>query len=105
MTHRLVKWGAFLVELCLLLMLYTATLLAPIEFGFIRIGIALVLLIASCGLAYLASFRLDRPAEINHYSFKQVIVKPPFVVWIVVVSIILLELANGLVMTYLANKR
>ncbi len=105
MTDKLVKWGAFVVELCLLLMLYSATLLAPIPFGFIRIGTALVLAIASCGLAYFVSSRLERPAEMKHYSFTQAIFKPPFVVWIVVVSIILLQLANGLLMTYSANRR
>ena len=105
MTYRLIKWGTFLVELCLLLMLYSATLLAPIPFGFIRIGTALVLAIASCGLAYFASSRLERPAEMKHYSFTQVIFKPPFVVWIVVVTIILLQLANGLLIAYSASRR
>lgn len=41
----------------------------------------------------------------KHYSFMQVISKPLFVVWIVVVTIILLQLANGLLMAYSASRR
>lgn len=105
MTFKLLKWGALFGELCLLLMLYSATLLAPIPFGFTRIGVALFLFASSGWLAYFASSRMERPAELRHLPFKQVFLKPPFVVWIVVVVIILLQLADGLLTSHLASRR
>jgi hypothetical protein len=105
MTYKLVKLGIWLGELCLLLMLYSATLLAPIPFGFTRVGIALFLLASSGGLAYFASSHVEHPAEGQNPSFMQVISKAPFVVWIVVVTIILLQLGDGLLTAHLASKR
>jgi hypothetical protein len=105
MTHKLVKWGAFLGELFILLMLYSATLLAPIPFGFLRVTNILLFASASCALAYFASSRQEGYVKIKRLSFKQVVSKLPFVVWIAVVAVIMLQLAGGLLMAYLANRR
>ena len=105
MKYKFVKWGAFLGELCVLLMLYSATLLAPVPFGLARIGSVLLFAGASCSLAYFASSRIDVAAETKHLSFKQVFFKFPFIVWMFAVVIILLQLASALLMVYLTNSR
>jgi hypothetical protein len=89
----------------LLLMLYSATLLAPIPFGLVRIGCILFTAAASCALAYFTSSRLESSLESKHLSLSQVIVKPPFIVWGVVVVIIFLQLANGLLTVYWTTKK
>ncbi len=104
MKYKLAKWGAFLCEILLFPSLYSATLLAPIAWGFARIGSIIFVAAASCAFAYMASSRFKSPLETKRLSFKQVIAKPPFVVWITVVAIITLQLANGLYMVYLANQ-
>ena len=103
--QKLLRLGIWLGEICLLLMLYSATLLAPIPFGFVRIGVAIFLLASSGGLAYFASARLGRPAGEGAPSLLQVISKPAAVVWIAVVVIILLQLGDGLLTAHLASKR
>jgi len=85
-------------------MLYSATLLAPIPFGFERIGIIAFLATASCACAYLASSRFKQLPRTERLPFKQILIKPPFIVWITVVVIISVQLANGLYIDYLANK-
>jgi len=105
MKYRLVKWGAFLCEICMLPMLYSATLLAPVPFGFVRITSIVLVAAASYAFAYLASSHFKSPAETRHLSFKQVIAKPPFLIWITVVVIITLQLASGLLMVYLENQK
>ena len=105
MTYKLFKWGAFLCELLTLLMLYSATLLAPIPFGFARIGTILLCAVASYAFAYFASSHLEGPEEDKHLSFKRVVFKPPLIIWILVVVIIMLQLASGLMMVYWANKK
>jgi len=79
-------------------MLYSATLLAPVPWGLIRISCILFTAAASCALAYLASSHFKNPAETKHLLFKQLIAKPPFIIWIIAVVIIALQLASGLVM-------
>jgi hypothetical protein len=86
-------------------MLYSATLLAPVPFGFVRIGSIIFFAAASCTFAYLASTGFKSPTETRSPSLKQVILKPPFVIWIIAVVIISLQLAEGLLMVYLANKK
>lgn len=86
-------------------MLYSATLLAPVPFGFARISVIIVIAAASFALAYSSSSRFKSPAEAKPLRFKQVIARPPFVIWIVVVVIISFQLANGLIMVYLANRK
>ncbi|WP_188757836.1 hypothetical protein [Edaphobacter acidisoli] len=103
--HRLVKWGAFLCEICMLPMLYSATLLAPIPFGFVRSSGIVFAAAASFAFAYLASSRFGRSAEANRLSFKQIILKPPFVIWILAVAVITLQLMSALLMVYLSSRK
>jgi hypothetical protein len=103
--YRLVKWGALICEICMLPMFYSATLLAPIPFGFARISVIVVIAVASFALAYASSSRFKNPAETEPLRFRQVIVKPPFVLWIIVVVVIAFQLGNGLLMLSLANKK
>lgn len=105
MNFRLVKWGALLCEICILPMLYSATLLAPVPFGLARISIIVVIVGASFTLAYASSSRFKSPAETTTLRFKQVIAKPPFLIWIVVVVVIAFQLGNVLLMLSLANKK
>jgi hypothetical protein len=105
MTYKLFKWGAFLCELLTLPMLYSATLFAPVPFGLARVGSIVLSAAASLAFAYFASSHLEGPEEDKHLSFKRVIFKPPLIIWILVVVIIMLQLASGLMMVYLANKK
>lgn len=105
LKYRCIKWGALLCEICMLPMLYSATLLAPIPFGFARISVIMVVAAASFALAYLSSTRFKSPAETEPLRFKQIIVKPPLVVWSVVALVIAFQLVNGLLMLSLANKK
>ncbi len=104
MTEKLVRWGAFLLELCFLLMLFSATLLAPVPFGFARIGSIVLFAAVSFASAYFASFRLEVLRNFKGVSFKQVITKPPMVVWAIVVAIIFCLLASGLLTSYLSSR-
>jgi hypothetical protein len=86
-------------------MLYSATLLAPIPFGFARISIILVLAFGSYACAYIASSQFGNTAEANRFSFKRVMTRPPFLIWIVAFVIITVQLASGLTMVYLAHQK
>ena len=103
--HQAMKLGAFLVELVTLLELYVLILLAPGPFNAVAITMVSLFGIASCSLAYFSSSLFRNPADTQRLRLTQVIVKPPFVVWIVAVVIISFQLANGLIMVYLANRK
>lgn len=100
MTNKLIKVGAFLFEICMLLMLYSAALLAPVPFGFIRIGCVLFAAVASCALAYIASFGSEVLARAKRLSLKEIAPKPAFIIWMIVVIVIILQLVIGLVRVY-----
>jgi len=105
MTYKLIKWGALLCEVCLLLMFYSAALLAPVPFGFIRIGCVLFAAAASCALAYFVSSRSKVSADTKRLPFNQLIFKPAFAIWVIAVIITMLQLASGLAMVYLASRK
>ena len=105
MKHKLIKLGAFLAELCFLLMFYSSALLAPIPFGLIRVGCILFAAAASCALAYFASSPSNVSAETKRLSFSQLISKPAFAIWVIAVVITTLQLAGGLATVYLANRK
>jgi uncharacterized membrane-anchored protein len=86
-------------------MLYSAALLAPIPFGLVRIGVIVVVAAASFALAYVSGSRFKNSKETKSLRFKQVIVKPPFIVWLAVVAIITFQFASDSLMIYLANKK
>jgi hypothetical protein len=86
-------------------MLYSATLLAPVPFGFARISVIVLIAAASFALAYESSSRFKSPAETTPLRFKQVIAKPPFVIWIVAVVVIAYQLGNASLILSLANKK
>jgi hypothetical protein len=104
MRSRLAKLGSIVGEGCTLWMLYSATLLAPIPFGVARIGGIVLAGSASFAFAYFATSRSGSSGEDKHLSLKRAFSRPPFIVWFVVVTIITLQLANGLYMVHLANK-
>lgn len=101
----MVKIGCFLGELCTLPMLYSATLLAPVPFDALRISMIGLLAAVSCAFAYFSSCRFKDAADVRRLRLTQIIAKPPFVVWIVAVVIILFQLANSLIMVYLASRK
>lgn len=80
-------------------MLYSATLLDPLPFDSLRFSAIGLTAVASCALAYLSSAQFKSDAEIDGLRLRQIIAKPPFVVWITVVVIIALHLASGLLLT------
>ena len=104
-AHHSVKWGSFLGELCALLMLYSAVLLMPGSFNWVAITMIGFIASVSCAFAYFSSSRFKDPANIKRLRLRQVICKPPFVVWFTVVGVILLQLGDGLYMLYLVNKK
>lgn len=95
--------GALLGEFVTLLELYVQTLLAPGPFNTAAIAVIALFGTGSCAFAYFSSSLFKDPADTNRLRLIQIIAKPPFVVWIVVVAIILLQLANGLIMVYLVH--
>jgi magnesium-transporting ATPase (P-type) len=99
------KVGAFLGELVTLLELYVLTLLAPGPFNAVAISMIGLFGAVSCALAYFSSSLFRNPADMKHLRLVQIIAKPPFVIWIVTVVIISFQLANGLTMIYLANRK
>lgn len=103
--HRALIVGAFLGELVTLLELYVQTLLAPGPLNAVAIVIIALFGIVSCAFAYLSSSLFRDPADTKRLRLTQIIVKPPFVVWIAAVVIISFQLANGLIMVYLANRK
>ena len=105
LKSRLVKWGALLCEICMLPMLYSATLLAPVPFGFARISVIVLIAVASFALAYASSSRFKSSAETKPLRLRQAIAKPPFIIWIVAVVVIAFQLGNALLMISLANQK
>jgi len=105
LKYRSIKWGALLGEICMLPMLYSAALLAPVPFGFARISEIVVIAVASFALAYASSSKFKNPAETEPLRFKRVIAKPPFVIWIVAVVVIVFQLGNALLRLSLANQK
>jgi hypothetical protein len=104
-AHHLIKWVGFLCELCILPMLYSAALLAPVPFNTLRIGIIGSLALVTCALAYYSGSRFKPPTDKKRLRLTQIMVKPPFVVWITAVAIIMAQLMDGLYMLYLVNKK
>ena len=104
MRSRFSKLGLIVGEGCTLWMLYSATLLAPIPFGVARIGGIVLAGSASFAFAYFATSRTGGSGEVKRLSLKHAFSRPPFIVWFIVVTIIILQLANGLYMVHLANK-
>jgi hypothetical protein len=103
--HQAMKVGAFLGELITLFELYSQTLLVPGPFNAVAFAIIGLFGIVSCALAYLSSSLFRDPTDMRRLRLIQIIAKPPFVVWIVVVVIISFQLANSLIMIYLANRK
>ena len=103
--HRAMLAGALLGEFVTLLELYVQILLAPGPFNAVAIAIIGLFGAVSCAFAYFSSSLFRDPADTKRLRLIQVMAKPPFVIWIVVVVIILLQLANSLIMVYLANKK
>ena len=101
--HRTILVGALLAELFTLLELYVQTLLIPGPFNAKAITIIGFFSIASFAFAYYSSSLFRNPEGTKRLRIIQLIVKPPFVVWIVIVAIILLQLVNGLIMIHIAN--
>lgn len=97
--------GALIGELVTLLELYVQTLLAPGSFNAFAIFIIALCGIVSCAFAYLSSSLFRNATNTKRLRLIQIIAKPPFVIWIIVVVIILVQLANGLFMVYLSNKK
>jgi len=97
--------GAFLGELVFLLEFYVLTLLAPGPFNAVAIAMIGFFGIISCALAYFSSSLLRDPADTKRLRPIQIVAKPPFIVWIVVVVITSLQLANGLIMVHLASRK
>jgi len=73
MRYKLIRWGAFLAEICFLLMFYSASLLAPIPFGFMRIGCILFSAAGAYTFAYFASSPSNSSAKARRLSFKHLI--------------------------------
>jgi len=103
--HQVMKIGTLLVELFFLLELYSLTLLVPGTFNAVAFSIIGFFAIASCALAYLSSSLFRNTEDTKRLRLTQIIAKPPFVVWIVVVVIISFQLANGLYTLYLVNRK
>lgn len=103
--RQAMKVGAFVGELFTLLELYVLILLAPGPVNAVAISMIGLLGTVSCALAYFSSSLFGVSADMKRLRPIQIIAKPPFVVWIVVVVIISFQLANGLFMVYLANKK
>ena len=101
--HQAMKVGAFLGELFMLLELYVLILLAPGPFNAVAIFMVGLFGTLSCALAYFSSSLFRNPAEMKRLRLIQIMAKPPFVVWIVVVVIISFQLGDSLIMIYLAN--
>ena len=104
-VQQAMKVGAFLVELVTLLELYVLMLLAPGPFNGVAITMVGLFGIISCGSAYFSSSLFRNPVDTQRLRLTQIIVKPPFVFWIVAVVIIMIQLANSLIMIHLANRK
>jgi hypothetical protein len=100
-----IKWGTFLVELAALLELYVLVLLAPGSFNAVAITMVGLFGVVSLGSAYVSSSLFRNRVHTQRLRLTQIIIKPPFVVWIVAVVIILFQLANSLIMVHLANRK
>jgi hypothetical protein len=105
MKSGLSRWGAFLGEICVLPMLYSAVLLDPFPYDWSRISAVALTAVVSCMLAYLSSSQFRNPGEINRLRLTQILAKPPFVVWITIIAIIALQLANRLMMLISVGKK
>lgn len=86
-------------------MLYSAVLLDPFPYDWSRIGAVASTVVFSGVFAYLSSSRFKIPGDIKRLRLIQILAKPPFVVWITIVVIIMLQLINRLAILYLANKK
>lgn len=92
-THYSVKWGGLLCELCTLPMLYSAVLLDPFPYDWVRIsGVALTAAL-SLGFAYVSNSRFRRQNDSSRLSFKQTVFRLPLVVWGAAVVVIVIQLA------------
>jgi hypothetical protein len=103
--RQLIKLGVIFAELCTLAMFYSATMLDPLPFDWVRVTSILSTGLISCALAYLASDPLQDPAKASDLTRKRMLLKPPFLIWIAVVVVTIAQLASDLMMLYLANHR
>jgi len=103
--RRFVIIVAFLGELIVLAMFYSATLLDPLPFDWVRVSMILLTGIVSCVLAYTSSARFLGGTERNAIKWKQVLLKPPFLVWFVAVAFTAIQFSSAALMWFLATRR
>lgn len=93
-AYHLIKWGGLLCELCILPMLYSAVLLDPFPYDLSRIAAVALTAAVSCAFAYLSSSHFKPQSDRHRLPLKSVIRKPPFIIWMAVVLIIVLQLTT-----------
>ena len=74
-------WSAFLLEIPVLIMLFSAALLVPIPFGWARTSCIIATLAVSFALAYSSSLQYAKRNARTKPRLRNLLLKPPFIVW------------------------
>jgi hypothetical protein len=103
--RRLTMFGALLCELIVLVMFYSATMLDPLPFDWVRITSILVTGAISGAFAYVSSSSLSGRAKREALTWKQLVIRPPFIIWIVAVGFTAVQFLGALNMWLMATKK
>jgi hypothetical protein len=77
-------------------MFYSATLLDPFPFDWARISAIALTGAVSFGLAYLSGARFKEPWDTDRLRFRQIILKPPLIIWVIFVLVMCAQVATVL---------
>lgn len=103
--YQAIKFGALLCELVVLAMFYSATMLDPLPFDWVRVTAILLTGTVSGGFAYISSVRFHRRAKHNALTWKRLVVKPPFLVWIAAVGLTAIQFLWALNIWFMATRK
>jgi hypothetical protein len=101
----LTRFVAFLCELVVLAMFYSAAMLAPVPFDWERITAILLTATVSGTFAYISSSGFPSRAKCETFTWKRLVLKPPFLIWIAALGFTGIQFLWALNMYLMATKK
>jgi hypothetical protein len=92
--NGLIKWGAFVVELCLLIVLLTCVSVCLCSPSREYISQIVLLAIGAGACAYLSSSLFQHSLSEPHATVKQLLLEPPVAIWIFSMVFLAAQLTN-----------
>jgi hypothetical protein len=100
-----IRFVAFVCELVVLGMFYSATMLDPFPFDWSRVTAILLTGIVSAVLAYISAAGFNRRVKHESRTWKRLVLRPPLLVWVAAVGFTAIQFLWALQMWYLATRR